>query len=155
MFEIFKTYKENLGGELNLVCTKTKESYQNLIGENEIPQGTYFVGDLSSNELITKLSGCTGVVYLSGYEGFGRPIMEGAAFQKPIIVMNLDVYQEIPGAKLYVVKNKDSGIKALEKLEKFQKEQRPSKPILNPLYISQNNEVAFEKLLKHYLQINE
>lgn len=150
LFNIFKTYNKSHGGKLKLVCTKTKESYQQLKGVTHIPDEVVFLGEISNHELMNHISQSIGVIYLSEYEGFGRPIMEATAFGKPILVKNLAVYKEIEGAQLIIIEDEKSGIIALLELESMPKSQKCELD-LKPKFIQTNNESTFIKIIEKYI----
>ena len=46
-------------------------------------------------ELAYLYSKCSGIIFLSIYEGFGMPIVEGLKFGKPVLTSNIGVMKEI------------------------------------------------------------
>jgi glycosyltransferase involved in cell wall biosynthesis len=64
------------------------------------PQGhanVYFPGYVSDAEKIAYLSGAYGLVFPSLSEGFGIPIIEGAAFGLPVVCSDIEVFREVAG----------------------------------------------------------
>jgi len=53
-----------------------------------------YVDDEKKTELLTR---CTAIVYLSHYEGFGLPVLEGLYFNKPPVVLNNSSLPEVIG----------------------------------------------------------
>jgi glycosyltransferase involved in cell wall biosynthesis len=76
------------------------------------------VDSVSENELMALYSGCEAVIYLSDYEGFGLPVVEGQSFGKPVITSRNTSLIEVGGDSVeYVLENKEENIfRSLEKV---------------------------------------
>jgi glycosyltransferase involved in cell wall biosynthesis len=53
-----------------------------------------YIDDEKKNELLKR---CTALVYLSHYEGFGLPVLEGLYYNKPAVVSNTSSLPEVIG----------------------------------------------------------
>ena len=53
-----------------------------------------YVDDETKTDLLTR---CKALVYLSHYEGFGLPVLEGLYFNKPTVVLNNSSLPEVIG----------------------------------------------------------
>lgn len=150
MFRIYRLYKSKYGGNLDLVCTKRRDNYEQILDRQLIPSETIFLGDISEKELINYICNCQGVFYLSDYEGFGRPIMEASTFRKPIITKNLPSYQEIPDSNLLIISNEKEGIEKLQLIEK-NRTQIQTRPQLNPKFTEDSSISNFQSIISNYI----
>jgi len=74
------------------------QNYLDKIVENEnLKESFIFKGYLSEVEKQDILRRCTSIVYLSHYEGFGLPVLEGLTFNKPSLVSNNSSLPEVAG----------------------------------------------------------
>jgi len=60
---------------------------------------------VGEEELIALYSGCEAVIYLSDYEGFGLPVVEGQSFGKPVITSRNTSLIEVGGDSVEFVKD--------------------------------------------------
>lgn len=61
------------------------------------PSEIYFSGRVSEARLSDLYAGCTAVMQLSRYEGFGWPIVEGNSYNKPALCSDISVLRETAG----------------------------------------------------------
>jgi len=63
------------------------------------------------------------LIYLSSYEGFGLPILEGFQAEVPVITSNVSSMPEIAGKAAYLINSRDSEsiAKAVRKLSTDEK----------------------------------
>ena len=117
MFELYKHYRKIHASPIRLFCTKEKEDYQLILGDKfEFPNDVFFLGRISDRYLDRLIRYANGVLYLSDYEGFGRPLMEAAVYKVPTIAMDLPVYQEIPNSSIISFSSIEESSKILLKL---------------------------------------
>ena len=55
------------------------------------------LGYLTEEEKASWIRKCTAIVYLSYYEGFGLPVLEGLSYNKPAVVSNVSSLPEVIG----------------------------------------------------------
>jgi len=55
------------------------------------------LGYLTEEEKASWIRKCTAIVYLSYYEGFGLPVLEGLSYNKPAVVSNVSSLPEVVG----------------------------------------------------------
>ena len=155
MFKIFDTYKRVGKGNLKLFCTKFREEYEIFFEHTQyLNENIDFLGDISTENLVYNIINCEAIFYLSDYEGFGRPVMEAAAFNKTVIIKNLDVFKEIPNVNTLIVDELDSGVKILLQLEKNIGLKNNVKLSLNQKFLVSNNISRFQNIIKQYIEIN-
>jgi glycosyltransferase involved in cell wall biosynthesis len=75
----------------------TKEQLNALVEENGLKGKFEFLGFISEEQKTDLLRRCAAVVYLSLYEGFGLPLLEGMRFGKPILTSNVSSLPEVVG----------------------------------------------------------
>lgn len=117
-------------------------NYQNLftkVKNNNLEDCVIFTGYLDDNKLSILYSKCIGVVYVSFYEGFGIPPLEGFYHNKCCIASNTSSIPEVvgkagilvdpydtkaicKGMKIFVEKRKDMMMYIPEQLRKFSPE---------------------------------
>lgn len=78
------------------------------------------VQKLSESEMVMAIKGASALLYLSRFEGFGIPILEGFACGVPVITSNVTSMPEVAGdaACLADPENPESIVKALERIMK-------------------------------------
>lgn len=75
-----------------------KESYlRQYIRTHNVEDDFILVGYVSEQEKRDFIRNCAGIVYLSFYEGFGLPPLEGMTFNKPSVVSNVSSLPEVVG----------------------------------------------------------
>jgi glycosyltransferase involved in cell wall biosynthesis len=85
---------------------RMKEEYKQLLENNNID---YSCGsNLTDKEIIEEYKNCDIVNLISEHEGFGMPIIEGQASNKPIITSNLPPMNEVAGKDACVVNPLDT-----------------------------------------------
>jgi glycosyltransferase involved in cell wall biosynthesis len=75
----------------------TEHYIQEYVKNNNVEDSFSFVGYVSDEDKKTWIRNCTAIVYLSFYEGFGLPVLEGMTFNKPSVVSNLSSLPEVVG----------------------------------------------------------
>jgi glycosyltransferase involved in cell wall biosynthesis len=155
MFKIYETYKIVGKGNLKLFCTKFREDYEIFLDKRQhLDENIEFLGEISTENLVNNIINCEAIFYLSDYEGFGRPVMEAAAFNKSIIVKNLDVFKEITKVNTLIVDDLDSGVKVLLQLEKKSVLESKVKLSLDQKFLLSSNISRFQNIIKQYIEIN-
>ena len=86
-------YKMLIVGEKNRKNTKLESTLENLNFKKDI----LFTGRLTSSDLNKVIGSSNGLVYVSYFEGFGIPIIEGMKCEVPIITSNITCMPEIAG----------------------------------------------------------
>ena len=86
-------YKMLIVGEKNRKNTKFESTLENLNFKKDI----LFTGRLTSSDLNKVIGSSNGLVYVSYFEGFGIPIIEGMKCEVPIITSNITCMPEIAG----------------------------------------------------------
>jgi glycosyltransferase involved in cell wall biosynthesis len=117
----------------------TEQSLKALIDNAGLSEKFLLLGYVDEERKNDLLSNCTAMVYLSHYEGFGLPVLEGLYRQKPAVVSNTSSLPEVIGnagvlcnkenaediarAITEVVDNLNKYLKAIPgQLEKFDKD---------------------------------
>jgi glycosyltransferase involved in cell wall biosynthesis len=75
----------------------TKHDLDKLLLDNKLTGRFHFVGYVDEQTKKTYISESAAIVYLSHYEGFGLPVIEGMAFNKPAVVSNNSSLPEVVG----------------------------------------------------------
>lgn len=75
----------------------TDVQLQKLIEDAGLQNSFYLLGYIDEQKKTDLLSRCTAIVYLSHYEGFGLPVLEGLHFNKPPVVLNNSSLPEVIG----------------------------------------------------------
>lgn len=86
-------YKMLIIGEKIWENTKFESTLENLSAKTDI----LFTGRLSSSDLNKVIGSSEGLVYVSYFEGFGIPIIEGMKCEVPVITSNVTCMPEIAG----------------------------------------------------------
>lgn len=86
--------REMKSDKIELVLTVEENQLENIDLKN-IPQNITFLGPLSYSETIKQLSQSDALLFPSYIETFGLPLLEAAAFGKPILTVNLEYAKEI------------------------------------------------------------
>lgn len=73
------------------------ETYRPLIRELNMESRVKLTGYVPDHELESLYAGCTGLIMLSLYEGFGIPPLEALSWNKPSIVSNVSSLPEVVG----------------------------------------------------------
>ncbi len=108
---------------ISLVCTGTPtqrmETLRKAVRGMGLLPWIHFPGFLSGIELAGLLDSCRALIFPSLYEGFGMPILEAMAFEKPVLCSNTTSLPETAGnAAIYFDPRKPQEIlKALETVE--------------------------------------
>lgn len=103
----FNLYRhQNASSNLKLVCTGAPHermySLQEAAQRMGIEEWVIFPGYLADEELAALMSSCLAVIFPSLYEGFGMPILEGMAWNKPVLCSNLTSMPEVAGGAAYL-----------------------------------------------------
>lgn len=75
----------------------TAEQLRQLVDQNGLKDCFEFLGFVDEERKNSLLQSCTALVYLSHYEGFGLPVLEGLYFNKPSIVSETSSLPEVIG----------------------------------------------------------
>lgn len=75
----------------------TKSYLEKLIADQGLEKHFFLLGYVDDEKKTDLLTRCTAVVYLSHYEGFGLPVLEGLYFNKPPVVLNNSSLPEVIG----------------------------------------------------------
>jgi len=88
------------------------ETYiRELVKQNGMEDLFIFLGYVDNEEKTSLMRNCTAIVYLSLYEGFGLPVLEGMAYNKPSVVSDVSSLPEVVGgAGVKCDQNKDESI---------------------------------------------
>jgi glycosyltransferase involved in cell wall biosynthesis len=74
---------------------KLKDEYRQLLEENRIEYSC--VSNLTDEQVVEEYKNCDIVNLTSQHEGFGMPVIEGQASNKPVITSNISPMKEIAG----------------------------------------------------------
>ena len=85
----------------------TKEELDLKIAATGLQDQFILMGYVEENEKNRFLSECTALVYLSYYEGFGIPVLEGMLHNKPALVSDSSSLPEVVGQAGILCKNTD------------------------------------------------
>jgi len=107
---------------LRLVCTGALENEKKVLQEAVYRMGqknwVILPGFLTEKEFTAIFTSCLALVFPSLYEGFGMPVLEAMALEKPVICSNVASLPEVAGdAAFYVDPRKPREIaKAIERI---------------------------------------
>lgn len=91
----FSEYKFYWIGRIGWVYSEDYVS--SLIQEMNVRESFIKLGYLTEHEKSLWIKNCTAIVYLSYYEGFGLPVLEGLSYNKPAVVSNVSSLPEVVG----------------------------------------------------------
>lgn len=102
MLQAFEQYKEHhRDSGLKLVFAGKRRWFQDEISaciqNQEWLKDIIVTGYVEDEELKALYAGCTAVLYVSLYEGFGLPVLEGMSYARPVITSNVTSIPEIGG----------------------------------------------------------
>jgi glycosyltransferase involved in cell wall biosynthesis len=130
MLLAFDQFKKNTNSEYKMLIvgekiwknTKFESTLENLSAKKDI----LFTGRLTSSDLNKVVGSSNGLVYVSYFEGFGIPIIEGMKCGVPVITSNVTCMPEIAGnAAILVdpfsVNSISNGMEELLDKEKYEK----------------------------------
>ncbi|HEY5745769.1 MAG TPA: glycosyltransferase family 1 protein, partial [Chryseolinea sp.] len=75
----------------------TQADLDNVVRSEKLEGSFIFSGYLDETKKQELLTNCTAIVYLSHYEGFGLPVLEGMMYNKPAVVSNNSSLPEVVG----------------------------------------------------------
>jgi glycosyltransferase involved in cell wall biosynthesis len=124
----FAQYREQ-GGRHQLVVTGEKKQVEDVCGA-ALASGIHLVGYISDVELKRLYQNCSGLVYPSLDEGFGIPLIDAAAWKKPIACSDIEVFHEVLGPYpiYFTPTDIQSMVHALFHLEQVKLEMLPKLP---------------------------
>ena len=101
MLLAFDQFKKNTNSEYKMLIvgekiwknTKFESTLENLSAKKDV----LFTGRLTSSDLNKVVGSSNGLVYVSYFEGFGIPIIEGMKCEVPVITSNVTCMPEIAG----------------------------------------------------------
>jgi len=130
MLLAFDQFKKNTNSEYKMLIvgekiwknTKFESTLENLSAKKDV----LFTGRLTSSDLNKVVGSSNGLVYVSYFEGFGIPIIEGMKCEVPVITSNVTCMPEIAGnAAILVdpfsVNSISNGMEELLNKEKYEK----------------------------------
>lgn len=90
-----------LDSEIHWVCVGKdngeKKSIVEFLQKNNLINRVHFLENVPSDELVSIYQHCIAFVYISLYEGFGIPVLEGMRAGVPVIASNSSCLQEVAG----------------------------------------------------------
>jgi glycosyltransferase involved in cell wall biosynthesis len=126
LLEAFADYlRANPGSDLALVCTGAPGPGADEIralGQRLLPADRFaFAGFLAEPEFAALLQKCRAVIFPSLYEGFGLPVLEAMACDRPVLCSNAASLPEVAGdaAILFEPRDPTAIAAAIERLESF------------------------------------
>ena len=101
MLLAFDQFKKNTNSEYKMLIvgekiwknTKFESTLENLSAKKDV----LFTGRLTSSDLNKVVGSSNGLVYVSYFEGFGIPIIEGMKCEVPIVTSNVTCMPEVAG----------------------------------------------------------
>ncbi len=75
----------------------TPAAIKKMIEDSGLEQKFFLLGYVDDTKKIELLRHCTALVYISHYEGFGLPVLEGLYYNKPAVVSNTSSLPEAVG----------------------------------------------------------
>jgi glycosyltransferase involved in cell wall biosynthesis len=75
----------------------TAAQLNDLIKSYGLSERFFLLGFVTNDRKDELLKNCTALVYLSHYEGFGLPVLEGLLYNKPAVVTNVSSLPEVTG----------------------------------------------------------
>lgn len=98
-FSLFR--HQHPASDLKLVCTGAPDTRQQRLREATTQMGLQesivFPGYLADVSFAALLQSCRAVIFPSLYEGFGMPVLEAMAFDKPVLCSNVTSLPEVGG----------------------------------------------------------
>lgn len=103
-FDLFKlehgtNHKLVLVGRMAWKNEALKKTYETTVHREEI----VFTGHITNEQLPRYLAGATALTYVSVFEGFGIPILEGMSSGIPVITSNVSSMPEVAGEAAYLI----------------------------------------------------
>jgi len=74
-----------------------EQDLKDFIKDQHVDDSFHLIGYVTESEKKKWLENCTAIVYLSHYEGFGLPVLEGLTYNKPSIASNVSSLPEVVG----------------------------------------------------------
>ena len=99
LIKAYLRYRE-LGGRKKLVLAgkMLEQDIEELLNEAKSrTEDIIYLSYVNNNKKYELYSGCSCFVFPSKAEGFGMPVLEVMKLRKPILVSNLDIFDEIVG----------------------------------------------------------
>jgi glycosyltransferase involved in cell wall biosynthesis len=98
LFEALRRHRARRpGSRLRLVCTGAPGPAMRALQAAAEPEQVIFAGYVAPAQLEALFRSCLGVVVPSLYEGFGMPVLEGMAHEKPVLCSNVTSLPEVAG----------------------------------------------------------
>jgi glycosyltransferase involved in cell wall biosynthesis len=93
--------RASAGSDLALVCTGAPGPAMDeltTLASATLPSGSFaFAGYLPEREFVGLLQSCRALIFPSLYEGFGLPILEAMACDRPVLCSNVTSLPEVAG----------------------------------------------------------
>ena len=152
--------KANISKDVKLIITgrlSPKDNYLiELIRELQIEERIQFWGETSDLQLVSLLKYTTGLLFVSKFEGFGLPVLEGMAAGCTVITSNTASIPEVAGNCAYLVDPDDilGIILAIEsatqsiQVEQLKKCGRDRAKLFSWRKTSKATEILYESLLE-------
>lgn len=98
-FEQFKAHHRDCAIKLVIVGRKgwLLNEIASYVSNQDVLADIVVTGYVSDEELAGLYAGCMAVAYVSLYEGFGLPVLEGMYYKKPVITSNVTSIPEVGG----------------------------------------------------------
>ncbi len=98
-FDIFRNNNENLSHKFVIVGEKwgRNDNLTNIINNLEYKNDIIFKGRFEPAQLHYALASATAIMYVSHFEGFGIPVLEGFNTDTPVITSDVTAMPEIAG----------------------------------------------------------
>jgi glycosyltransferase involved in cell wall biosynthesis len=102
LFNALRIYRQNHPhSHLKVVCTGVPNSHMRTLqveADTLLPPGTVvFAGYVAPDELKALFEACRGLIFPSLYEGFGMPVLEAMAHEKPVLCSDVSSLPEVAG----------------------------------------------------------
>ena len=158
-FIAYKKYIDN-GGRSKLVITGIKKEQFNIIKkrlkiDTELDNNVIIKDYVSDRELDQLFYDCRYLLFTSRNEGFGLPVLEAIAHEKPVVVSNKSSIPEVAGsAAVYVnpysIKSIMIALEYMDKQENYDKELKYVKERKKIIYkqIELDEKILIDKLME-------
>lgn len=112
IIQAFALLKDEYKNDLQLVIMGARgnkllvQKIKEIIKKNKLQKQVILIKDFISNEEKSILiQGSLLLIFISSYEGFGLPILEGLEAHVPVIASDIPIFKEIANNAIYYIKN--------------------------------------------------
>ena len=98
LIDAIKLLKDNNSNQSLVIVGKDngqKQCIANKLLSLNLEENIFLFSNLADEDVKILYSNCSAFIFPSTYEGFGIPVLEAMAYEKPFILSNIEVFKEI------------------------------------------------------------